>query len=634
MLLLKMRSGIFSSLFLGFLLLGGAGLVLMDWTGSYKATGMTNEVAVIDGHPIRTIEFDRFVQRVLRTQNMDARTAYNVGLIDQILELQITDTLLSRAAREFGIVVDDKTIASQISKMLEPMAGKDGSKKETLARLLQSQGMSEADLVNNLRQDMSRKLVTQAITGNIYIPALLASDLHAYRTESRDVEAVRLLPASVKDLKAPTTAELEEFYSGVMNDYAVPEGRSFTVAVLSPDLLAEKADVSDDEVKAYYDENIETYQVEERRLLQQAVLDSEAKAADVLKQAQSDKNGLEAAVKAVTGNAKAYTGESGFERNGLPEEMGNAIFSASEGAYAGPFKSALGWHVIFIKQVQPAQTQPFDKVKDAIRKELQHNQTADSIYAATSRIEDRLAGGETLEDIAKSVDMSLLQVKDVRLETKTVEELKSLEKDQENILRTAFGLQEGESSPLSDLSDGRMYAVRMDSIKPRRIKTIEEIGPELSERWKSEQQNKANAAYAKQKIEEMNSLDGAAASALLGEIAKEKGSKKQLFSGLTRESKPENGLSEANLGLLMSASKNQAYVFPATDGIWIARVVAVKIGDKTPEAKDLEKTRDLLVKDGSQENLLILVNDLQTRYKYVKNEKVLERLYGGDPENP
>lgn len=631
MLLRTMRSGFFKYLFLGFLLTGGIGLVMMDWTGSYKATGQSNEVAIIDGQPIRTIEFDRFVQRVLRSQNMDARSAYNVGLIDQILQLQITDALLNKAARDYGIIVDDAIVATQISKMLDPMVQQGTTKKETLARLLQSQGMSEADLVNNLKGDLSRRLLTETISANSYIPTALASDLYAYRREQRTVQAILLSSADTKDIKEPTDKELADYYELVNTNYPVPESRTFTVAVLSPDLLGEKATVTDAEVRAYYDDNQDAYRVDERRLLQQAILDTQAKADEVLKKAK-DSN-LEAAVKAVTGNTKAYTGDTGFEQQGLPQDLGTAIFAAPEKSYVGPIKSALGWHVVFVKTKQDAQVQPFEKVSADIRKEMLHNKTADSAYAATSRIEDRLAGGESLEDIAKDVDMSLVPAADVTLGMKDVAALKSLEKDQENILRSAFGLQEGETSPLSDLSDGRMYAVRMEKIKPRRIKELSEIKSDLIARWKTDQKNRANAAFVKDQIARLNKWDPTKVEAAFSDLAKSKGSKVQTFSGLTRESKPQDGLTEGNLGMIMGVPKGQFMAMPAANGIWMVRVTDIKTVKDKPAQKDIDETRTMLTKDGSQENLLIFVNDLQTKYKTVKHEKVLERMYASDPEN-
>lgn len=629
-----MRSGFFKYVFLGILLMGGAGLVMMDWTGSYQATGQSSEVAVIDGQPIRTVEFDRFVQRVLRSQNMDARSAYNVGLIDQILQLQISDTLLNKAARDYGIIVDDKIVATQISKMLDPLVQSGMSKRDTLAQLLQGQGMSESDLVNNLKGDLSRRLLTETITASSYIPAALAADLYAYRREQRSVEAVLFSSENTGDIKDPTDKELGEYYDLVSSNYPIPESRNFTVAVISPELLGEKAVVTDEEVRAYYDDNQDAFRVEERRLLQQAVLDSQAKADEVLKKTSDGKTSLEAAVKDVTGNTKAYSGDTGFEQKGLPDDMGTAIFAAAENTYVGPFKSALGWHVVFVKTKQDAQLQPFEKVSADIRKEMVHNKTADSAYAATSRIEDRLAGGESLEEIAKDVDMSLVSAPEVTLGAKDIAALKSLEKDQENILRTAFGLQEGETSPLSDMSDGRMYAVRMDKIKPRSIKPLAEIKDELTARWKTDQKNRQNAAFVKDQVASLNKAAADKASQELAATARDKGSKVQTFSGLTRESKPQNGLTEGNLAMIMGVQKGQFMAMPAANGIWIARVTDIKTLKEKPAQKDLDETRTMLSRDGSQENLLILVNDLQTKYKTVKNEKVLERMYATDPENP
>ena len=107
---------------------------MMDWTGSYSGTGGSTNVAVVGGDPIGSIEFDRAARRIIRTQQMDTDLAYKAGLIDQILEMQIMDMLLQKAARDYGVIVEDKLVAKQINTMLEPMAAQaGGNKKEVLA---------------------------------------------------------------------------------------------------------------------------------------------------------------------------------------------------------------------------------------------------------------------------------------------------------------------------------------------------------------------------------------------------------------------------------------------------------------------------------------------------------------------
>lgn len=627
MLLLKMRSGIFSYIFLGLLIFGGAGLVLMDWTGTYRFAGGSNDVLTVGDQSVKSAEFDRLTRRILRTQQMDPQTAYQTGMIDQIVEFKMMDLLLKKAAHDNGIVVDDKEVSRQVHAMLKAMPG-EGDKKQILARLLQSQGMSEAELVENLRNDIATKTLRESITRNFYIPSEIAQDLFDYRHEQRAAEIVSIPFTSAADVKPADDKALETYYDTVKGAYMTPELRSFTMAVATPEALAgSKAEITDADIKAFYDENKDSFKVDERRLLQQAVLDSEAKAQSVLKEARDKKKSLQDSVKSVTGDTKAYTGENGFEKAGLPQQLADAIFSAKEGDFVGPIKSPLGWHVAFIKSIQAPQIQPLDKVSAEIRKELQGTKDADALYAATSKIEDRLAAGEALADIAKDMNMTLVPVKDVNMAKAEIPALKAYDKDQERILQSVFSLQEGENSSMSELSDGKMFIVHVDTVTARAQKNLKDVKDAVAKQWLEDQQRKATAAYAKDALEKLEKK-----SITLAEIAKQKNGKVQNFSGLSRDKEPSADLGPTGLGILMSAGKGKPVVIPTKSGLMIGQVTSIQTQTQKPTDKDISEVQQMLGNDMSQEQLLSMVSALQKDYKTSTNRKLLEQMYGAQAD--
>jgi len=628
MLLSKMRKGIFSYIFLGMLLMGGAGLVVMDWTGTYKFAQGSNDVAVIDGHPIKISDFDRLVRRILRSQQMDPKVAYETGMIDQILEIKIVDALFVKAANDFGLAVEDQHVAKQINELLEPMAGKDGNKKEILSRMLQSQNMSEGELVNNLRSEISAKLVRESVSLNYYVPAQLAADLDIYRNESRSAETVFLPYSSVADIKAPDEKTLEAYYETIKFKFTEPESRSFTLAVIDPENFGVKAEVTDAEIKAFYDENLDSFKIQEQRLVQQAVFDNEQKAKEVLAKAKDGKKSLSDAVKDVTGSTKAYTGENAFTQKGLPDQLADPIFKAEIGSYVGPIKSPLGWHVAFVKATEAEHNQAFDKVKEEIRKELLHNKKGDELFAATTEFEDRLAGGESLETLAKELKMTLIPVKDITMGIKDIAALKPYEADENGILEAAFKLQEGETSPLEDLSGGKMFTVRLDDVKERRQKDLKEVKKDVEAQWFENQRQKELAAYVQQTLDKLNNKKMS-----LNDVAKEKSAKVQSHDGIKRSEAAAQGLKIEAQNVLMSAEKDKFVVMPAEGGLMIGSVTKVDLPQAKSADKDIQTIRELVAKDSSQENLLELVDTLKKQYKTTTNDKLLEQVYGKTEES-
>lgn len=625
MLLSKMRSGIFSYLFLGFLLFAGLGLVLTDWTGSYSHGGGSTHVAVVGGERISAAEFDRTARRVARAQNLDTQTAYQAGIFDEVLQMQVMDILMQKAAFDSGIVVADRHVANQVNAMLEPMAGKNMDKKDVLQRVLQSQNMSEAELVHNLRTTTARGVLRDAVAGNLYIPAVLAQDLYGYQHETRSAEAVFIGQESFRP-KDPDAATLAAYFKTVQDQYSEPESRSFTVAFIDPEKLVKDTPLTDKDLRDFYDQNTDSFEKPEQRSLEQAVVGTKDKADAIVKAAKGGT--LQDAVKTATGDTKAYSAEASFGKDGLPEQMADPVFKSAEGDVVGPIQSPLGWHVIKVKKIQPASVEPFEQVKDSIAKELSHDRRADAIFAATTALEDRMSSGESLDEIAKETPLTMVEVKNARLGMKEVAALKNYKDDEEAILQSAFKLKEGETSPLNDPGHGHMFVVRLDTVISKRVKDLDEVKQDVTARWKIEQGRKNAAAYAAQKMQQLEKGE-----TTLAAIAKERNSKVQNFTGLMRAAKSAPaGLSEGNVQQIMAAEKGKPIVMPSDKGLMLATVTSVKSAGGKPSESDLGATREALTQEISQENLLSLVDALQADYKTETNPALLERMYAGTAE--
>ncbi|HPF78874.1 MAG TPA: SurA N-terminal domain-containing protein, partial [Alphaproteobacteria bacterium] len=292
------KTGWLKYILLGLLLFAGGGLVLTDVGGFFRGGGVSNNlVAKGSGIKISTIQFDKNVRRILSRQGMSPQEAYDLGMIDQILNGEIRNQILTREARKLGINVDDATVKKQISKLAEPLASDEVSKGEALRQLLRSQGVSEAEFVNSIRQEMGNTLFRNALlSGATGISKEEATALYKYRNETRDFNGFILASNNVKDITAPSEENLQKYYEANKSDFAIPEKRSVTIATLKKEMLADKVNITDEELRAVYDENIERYKKAERRKLQQAVLSTQSDAQDVFKKVTEGKKDLKDAV--------------------------------------------------------------------------------------------------------------------------------------------------------------------------------------------------------------------------------------------------------------------------------------------------------------------------------------------------
>jgi parvulin-like peptidyl-prolyl isomerase len=49
--------------------------------------------------------------------------------------------------------------------------------------------------------------------------------------------------------------------------------------------------------------------------------------------------------------------------------MSDALFKTSPGAWAGPYRSGFGWHLVYVTAREPAGIAPYEAVEDTVRRD-------------------------------------------------------------------------------------------------------------------------------------------------------------------------------------------------------------------------------------------------------------------------
>ncbi len=150
-----------------------------------------------------------------------------------------------------------------------------------------------------------------------------------------------------------------------------------------------RIDVSDPEIKRYYNENEdifkETAQVKIGLLLLEVKEQDEAssqtveqKIKSIYSQLQQGKSFTELVSQFSQGPSKDDGGDIGYIKKGegLPE-LEKIAFSMEEGDFSEPFQTAFGWNIVKILEYNPANLIPLTDVQDHIRSILQRQKSRD-----------------------------------------------------------------------------------------------------------------------------------------------------------------------------------------------------------------------------------------------------------------
>jgi len=595
------KSGIVKFSLFGLLLLAVCGLVLTD-AGGFSRQSSVN-VARVGGDNISIMSFDSRLRQVLSAQGMDTATAYRLGMVDQLLYSEINQNLLLKSARDLGLEVSDRQVATQIAKVIAPFVDRNATREQAFQRILRSQNMTEHQFVETVRAEMASTILRNALILGGNVPsAAYADDLYKFRNEQRMVDYIALPASLFPAAEAPTDEALSSLYEERKSEYAVPEQRTLSLLVLSPGDIA-KADIDEADLRAYYQDHLTEYAVPEQRILDQAVLASEDEAKKVIS-AMKDEKDLKTAVLKATGSDDAYIGKDDFKRDSLPKEVAEPVFSGRTGDRIGPIQTPLGWHVFVVTGIQAAATQPFESVKSAIAERIAADRTAESLADASARIDDALAAGDTLEQIGEQEGIPLRSLGPVRADGslpsgKAASADHLAADDLTFVLQTAFELNEEEVSPVVELSTGGYAAIRADKIEPLTYRPFEAVRGELEKSWTDQEKRR---------------LQRETATALLGRLQK----KEIPFSAaaaevkvpvksatLTRGGELAAPFTDQGRGIVFSAAVPGYVLQESEDGYVLAFVKALGLPEtKTIQEPAREEIKNAMRQGGTPHPLL------------------------------
>ena len=138
------------------------------------------------------------------------------------------------------------------------------------------------------------------------------------------------------------------------------------------------------------------------------------------------------------------------------DAAGEAVFAAEVGAVVGPLPSDLGPALFRVNAVLPAQNTSFEEAKPALRQELALTRAVRAVEARAQDLDDQLAGGATLEQLAAETEMSLGTIEWTEDSSEGIAAYGEFR-------QSAAALGEGDFPKIEQLEDGGIYAMRLDT---------------------------------------------------------------------------------------------------------------------------------------------------------------------------
>ncbi|MGE0153003.1 MAG: peptidyl-prolyl cis-trans isomerase [Reyranellaceae bacterium] len=551
-------------------------------------------------------------QRQRTGQPLTFEQAVQVGLPNLALESLIGEALRGKLAAEKGFVITDDYLRSVITS--EPMFRNElgAFDRQRYGYFLQQQRMNEAMHLAELRRDFGTSQFFTTLQAGVAVPPDYLDAIYRFRFERRQAQIALLPFGSVRQTPAATDEALKTFYEAHKNAFAQPEYRKLAyVYVKAEDVLAE-IKVSEQRIREEYDTRRNEFTKPEARAVDQVLLDSEDKARQ-LAELLAKGTAWDEAARQVLGRDGGVISLGEVVKADLPPGLADPAFELPLNGTTQPVRSPLGWHVLRVTKITPADVKPIEEMREQIAEIVKRSQAPEILVQRANDLERQLNRGTSLADAARSIGAEVKTVEAIDANGVGRDGLPATDiANVRELTRRAFNARKGDESGLTELPSGDFFVFQVIDVMPARVPELAEVKDRVTDAWQQAEIAKLAEAQAKTIADKANAGEDLAA--LLKAEGIELGAPQPLARSANR---PEENLPRALVQAVFAAAPGKVVYAQAPNGIAIARLQEIQPADPAKDGAGVDATRAQIL--GSLQESVAFALDAALRERYPVN---------------
>ncbi|WP_040691826.1 peptidylprolyl isomerase [Providencia burhodogranariea] len=325
----------------------------------------------------------------------------------QALDNLINNQLINQYANELNLSASDAQIEKAIFAMpvFQTNGQFDGDKYR---QILAQYNVNADNFAAQVRSDLVRAQLASSFTGTDFT---LPSEVKAYAElflQEREIRTATLSLADAQAKQSVTDDEIKAYYDANQNSFISPEKVQVSYVEMDAAAMPEQT-VSNEEMKAYYEQNLKNYtQAEQRQYsMIQVASEKEAKViADELKKGTDF--GALAAEKSTDKFSAGNQGVIGWmESASTPAEIVSANL-IEKGQISVPIESGTNFVIFRLDDIKPESIKSFDSVKDSLQSTLTQEKNVKQFYDLQQKVSE--AATNDNESLISVEDISGLKV--------------------------------------------------------------------------------------------------------------------------------------------------------------------------------------------------------------------------------
>ncbi|OHU87510.1 MULTISPECIES: peptidylprolyl isomerase [Pseudoalteromonas] len=406
------------------------GVVILSFAlagiGGYLGQTTEQPVAEVNGAKISQTEFARAYQNErarLEQQfgeyfaQISADPAYMARIREGVVDRLVQQELQNQLALELGLRVSDEQVKNAILEMPYFQLGGQFSNDRYL-QLIRQMNFQPDTFREYLREEMTRNQLVTAVAGSDFmLPSELKSAI-ALQQQTRDLDYLVLNKGKLADQVEVSEQEIKDYYQLNQSQFQSPERVAVQYLELKASDVTPTKEISEDDVLAYYEESKNQYTEPEKRRVAHILVEGSAEDAEVQQKAQAIleelKGGADFAELAQEKSDDVVSAEIGGDLDWIERDMMDPEFEAAAfalenvGDITDVVASEFGLHVIKLTDIQRQQVKEYDDVKDELRAELERAEKVDAFYQKQTEVTElAFEIADSLEDAAIAAGVEL-----------------------------------------------------------------------------------------------------------------------------------------------------------------------------------------------------------------------------------
>lgn len=459
-----------------------------------------SDAATVNGEGISQREFQR--QLVLEKERLQQQFELEPNspeledseLSGPVLQRMVQREALVQAAREAGMGASRDLLWRQIADIEAFQV--DGRFNEELFKQRISFAYTPATFLEATAEDLLLNHLNAGVAGSGFVSATDVETLAAITNQTRTFFTVEIPQAEQADV-AISDEEVEAYYEENIDQFTSPEQVSVDYVEIDVDALADSVSVPEEDIRAVYEDEVANFsasaQIEVAHILleepQQGLIDEisqkleQGESFSELAQQYSDDLG-----------SKAQGGELGrLVEEAFPQPFVEAAKSLDVGEVSAPTQTEAGTHFIKVLEKSDANPPTLEERRAVIERQLARQTALDDYVQRVATLEEATFGADSLARAAEALDI------EVQTSAPFSRQGGSGIAGDRQVVNAAFAedvLREGHNSRVLELSDNRAIVLRLNEHQPEQRRPLAEVRPQIEEQLREQKQRQILAEEA------------------------------------------------------------------------------------------------------------------------------------------